>query len=193
MSKKLRALPGIKMPKGFTPYRAKSMAPLVHKVQLRYAEEEALRIIADRICGDKKWEIAKFHMDFSGRYPRATLPESITAYLLEKRFILYNYQQSVNLGRTRLGGGVIDFWLPERGIALSVIGVIWHSIPGAIEKDEQVMAATMNSIIEGVAVTAYIHLFDEDLYACSRDDTINLALSGIELPRVITPIPNPFL
>lgn len=58
---------------------------------------------------------------------RGTLPERILYKELQKRKIPFEFQSSVDGGKQRLGGSIIDFVLTDRRMMIEVKGTYWHT------------------------------------------------------------------
>ena len=115
----------------------------------------------------------------AGGYPAMTLPEAIYWYLCEKFQVEFVYQSDFGGGR-ELGGAVIDFLLPDFGVAVYVNGVWWHSKLEVVERDLAAMIAVVGQVVAGVKISSAVRVSDLRLQSLEREDVFKLSLAGVE-------------
>ena len=76
-----------------------------------------------------------------------------------------------------LGSATVDFILPERNIVLRVMGSYWHSGVKAKARDKFGKEQLIN---KGYIV---VDLWEEDLADNKIENTMKLALQGMEVPK----------
>lgn len=157
--------------------------------RINFAESAAdaqARELAYRLCngpGDER-SIARFHLNRkNGDRPRATLPESITAWYLNKFREPYEEQGDIAGGRARREGAVIDFWLPIRRLVLLVHGDYWHDDPATRERDFDQKQRLLTSDIAGIPIDNVITIWESGLLSCQRETHVRNAIAGIESTR----------
>jgi hypothetical protein len=116
----------------------------------------------------------------AGDYPAITLPEVIYWYLCEKYQTAFVYQEDFAGGRKEVGGAVIDFLLPDYGVAVYVNGMFWHSKLDVAERDLAAMITVVGETVGGVKVSSAVRVSDLRLQSLERDDVFKLSVAGIE-------------
>lgn len=96
-----------------------------------------------------------------GNYP-ATLPEMKVASILESLGVGFEFQHQVLGGPQEPGSARADFYIPDRSLIISVIGVYWHSDPARRAQD---MMQKLALISQGI-ITIYIT--DEQIERSAR-------------------------
>lgn len=96
---------------------------------------------------------------------------------LVKNNILFNTQQTMFGMPSELGSATVDFIIPDRNLALRVMGGFWHSTLTALARDE---LSKERLIAAGYLV---VDLWEENLTDERIDHTLRLALKGQEVLR----------
>lgn len=151
----------------------------------RSTESPEVLDIAYRLCGerDKTIKLAKMFLGLKREFPRATLPEGLCYFILQKFGEEFVYQEEARGGRTRYGGIVTDFWLPNLRIAIRVQGNYFHSRPDQVARDEAQKTQLLSSSIEGVRVERVVDVWESKLYSCAREAVVKSAMNGVELGK----------
>jgi G:T-mismatch repair DNA endonuclease (very short patch repair protein) len=87
----------------------------------------------------------------------ATLPELAVQRELDRLGIDYEFQSEFFGGRMQKGGAVADFYIPSRGIVISVIGIYWHTDPTRRAQDA---IQRLSLIAQGITT---IYITDEQI------------------------------
>lgn len=111
------------------------------------------------------------------RFPTRTAPELLTGILLHQRNISFHQQLSVLGGKLRAGGGVLDFFLPDRGLALNIHGAYFHD--EAEVKTEWIHM--VGQYVSGMRVDSYRYIFDRDLYRYEDGRALDYTLAGMQI------------
>ena len=104
----------------------------------------------------------------------ATEPERIVMDYLNRHKIDYEFQTSLMGGWYALGGAVVDFLLPDRGLAWRIMGEYWHR---GIEKRGSDLV--QKEILEGEDWIV-IDLWEDNIKN-RLEQTMRLALQGSEM------------
>lgn len=145
------------------------------------APDELDRIV--RILGDPKTADRVYKL--KRRYPYGTLPELVVLDWLERMQIAYKYQVSAFGGRRNRGGLVPDFLVPNQGKAMVwlVQGEYWHSTGRKGWEDHTAKLRLTGRWVDGYQVRQVLELWESDLYGGRADQTLRLAMAGIEIRR----------
>lgn len=117
------------------------------------------------------------------QFPAGTLPELVSYDWLVRQNLAFDYQVSVNGGRTRSGGSVPDFVIYTGGgdaDAWLVQGEYWHGQGNARTRDETALAKIPGQYVNGAAIRRVMQLWENDIYR-RRPEVFNLALAGLEI------------
>ena len=111
------------------------------------------------------------------KWPMRTAPELLTGILLHQRNVSFQEQLSVLGGKLREGGGVIDFFIPNTGLALNVHGEYYHRNANV----ETEWLGLIGQSVNGMRINSYRYVFDRDLYRYEDGLAIDYVLAGIQM------------
>jgi len=94
---------------------------------------------------------------------------------LTKNDILFSTQETMFGSYGELGSATVDFIIPDRNLALRVMGSFWHSSMEAKARDEFGKERLIN---QGYTV---VDLYEENLSDDKVEKTLRLALQGQEV------------
>lgn len=100
--------------------------------------------------------------------------EAIIYNYLTRRKIPFEFQTSLAGGFYELGGSVIDFLFPERGLAWRIFGEYWHK---GVQKTGADIIQKENLAAMGLVV---VDIWSSDIES-RLDETLSKALQGIEM------------
>jgi len=104
--------------------------------------------------------------------------EIIVAQWLDKKGIYYEFQTSMMGGHYSLGGSVIDFLFPDRGLAWRIQGEYYHK--GVVKEGTDEIQKELLSTL-GYTV---VDIWGEDLLDPGKvNETLTKALMGQEMLR----------
>ena len=91
--------------------------------------------------------------------------------------IPFDTQVKMFAGYTEIGGSVVDFIIPDKMLALRIMGVYWHS---SIEAQSRDRLSRERLTEAGYHV---VDIWEDQLTDDKIDYTMNNALQGVEIPR----------
>ena len=110
--------------------------------------------------------------------PPMTDIEQIAYDWMVRRGINFQFSSSIAGGFFELGGAVVDFILPDRRIAIRVMGVYWHR---GVEVEGHDMIQREMLVARGYIV---VDIWGDDLRdPTRRDETMRKAMRGEEMLR----------
>lgn len=145
--------------------------------------DEELARLADAL-GDEK--LAKKLLKLKKKFPDATMLELAIMEFLDRKQKKYVWQQWLLGGRKLKGGQVTDF-IVDMGTYAMVIeaqGGYWHNRPGSRQRDQAQRFALLGLSIWGKKITKVIEVWEQRIMQpnkARREQTLNLALSGVEI------------
>lgn len=132
-------------------------------------------------AGIRHWSrfesIARQVSQMKRRNPTRTAPELLTNLLLNQRGISFIEQVPILGGKMASGGAVIDFVLPNRGLALALHGHYYHPIQEARVEWIRYIGQTAF----GIEIRDYKFLVDTTLYRLEDGRALDFTLAGIQL------------
>ncbi len=110
-----------------------------------------------------------------------TTAEWAVAWALQQLHVEYEYQVPFDGGRTQRGGGVIDFFVPDRQLAIRVQGVYWHY-------ERSSLAMTIDDVLKESMLAKGLQVVDIDEDDALRDPIyyVGEALRGVDHSRGVT-------
>ena len=109
--------------------------------------------------------------------PMTSLEALVFDYLVRHK-IEFQFQTSLMGGIYELGGMVVDFLLPERRIALRIMGTYWHK--GVVKEGSDLIQREMLANMGWIVVD----IWEDDILDPARlNETMRKALQGIEMLR----------
>lgn len=107
-----------------------------------------------------------------------TAPEYAIYTALKKLGVDFEFQSSQMGGRLSRGGAILDFYIPDRSLAINIQGLYWHYGSTPRVMNEQLQRAMLES--QGIRVI-YI---DEDAALSNALFYVRDALNGIDHSRM---------
>jgi len=132
---------------------------------------------------EKDRKFAKKCATLKQRLPAATTPELITYVWLTERAIDFQFQVEAAGGRSTTGGSVIDFVVRYgKDWAIRVQGDYYHNRQEQVGLDEIRKKNLIGSYAGKYQIDGVVDVWESDIYQ-DRDNVLNLALSGYQLPH----------
>ena len=111
------------------------------------------------------------------KQPTRTAPELLTDLMLNKMGVTFQSQVVIDGGKLALGGGVLDFIIPNQGLALNIHGRYYHT-----EQEAQTeWFGIIGKEVNGMQIRDYRYIWDDDLYKWEDGLALRFAISGIQL------------
>ena len=184
MLPKLKPLAALKKLKPLGPETKLPTIPIYGGV-IGEKDEDPLVFEIWQVMGGKERDrkFAKKCATLKQRLPAATTPELITYVWLTERAIDFQFQVEAAGGRSQTGGSVIDFVVRYgKDWAIRVQGDYYHNRQEQVGLDEIRKKNLIGSYAGKYQIDGVVDVWESDIYQ-DRDNVLNLALSGYQLPH----------
>ena len=105
----------------------------------------------------------------------STLEKKVFRWLTKKKILFSTQEKMFGIGE--IGSATIDFIVPERNLAIRIMGSYWHS---SFESKARDLLGKEQLFQAGYEV---VDVWEADLADNKIDRTLELALQGVEIPK----------